>query len=226
MVRDRYRIFAVGDINAFFGLMLDNMSSLVIMATILTAAFQMPREIVLSRMVPGSAVGVLFGDLLYTWMAVRLAKRSGSRTVTAMPLGLDTPSTFGMAFGVLGPTYLATRDATFTWGVGMATIVLMGVFKVAVSFFGPALRRSIPRAGLLGSIAAVALLLIAYLPALKLFASPVVGFVSLAVVLAALVAKLQLPFRLPGALAGIVCGTLAHYLLGAFGLLPANHHFL
>lgn len=223
-VQNRYRIFAIGDINAFFGLMLDNMSSLVIMATILTTAFQMPRDIVLYKMVPGSAMGVLFGDLLYTWMAVRLAKRTGSATVTAMPLGLDTPSTFGMAFGVIGPTYLATKDALFTWQAAMATIVLMGLFKIAVSFCGPALRRAIPRAGLLGSIAAVALLLIAYLPALRLFSSPVVGFLSLGVVLAALVAKIKLPFRLPGALAGILCGTVAYYLLGSLGWLPANNH--
>ncbi len=30
----KYRIFAIGDSNAFFGLMLDNMSKLVIMAAI------------------------------------------------------------------------------------------------------------------------------------------------------------------------------------------------
>jgi adenine/guanine/hypoxanthine permease len=224
-MKERYRIFAVGDINAFFGLMLDNMSGLVIMATILTGAFEMPREIVLGKMIPGSAMGVLFGDLVYTWMAVRLARQSGSREVTAMPLGLDTPSTFGLAFGVLGPTWLASRDAIFTWQVGMATIVLMGAFKIVAAFCGPALRRSIPRAGLLGSIAAVALLLIAYLPLLRLFASPVVGFLSLGVVLAALVARLKLPFRLPGAFAGILCGTVAYYLLGGAGLLPAGHHF-
>ena len=222
----RYRIFSLGDINAFFGLMLDNMSDLVIMAAILTGVFQMPREIVLYRMIPGSAMGVLVGDLLYTWMAVRLARRTGSASVTAMPLGLDTPSTFGMAFGVIGPTYLATKDATLTWQVAMATIVLMGLFKITASFCGPALRRVIPRAGLLGSIAAVALLLIAYLPTLKLFASPVVGFLSLAVVLAALIARLRLPFRIPGALAGILCGTLAYYFLGSLGLLPDNHRFL
>ncbi|HEY6837778.1 MAG TPA: MFS transporter [Geobacteraceae bacterium] len=226
MNNERYRIFAIGDINAFFGLMLDNMSCLVIMATILTTAFQMPRDIVLQKMVPGSAVGVLFGDLVYTWMAVRLARRSGSTTVTAMPLGLDTPSTFGMAFGVIGPTFLATKDATLTWQAGMATIVLMGLFKIAVSFCGPALRRAIPRAGLLGSIAAVALLLIAYLPTLKLFSSPVVGFVSLAVVLAALVARLRLPLRLPGALAGIACGTAVYYILGLAGYLPAGQAFI
>lgn len=68
-----YRLFAKGDINAFFGLMLDNMSDLVIMATILTGVFGMPRDLVLSRMLPGSAVGVLVGDLLYSWMAWRLA---------------------------------------------------------------------------------------------------------------------------------------------------------
>jgi adenine/guanine/hypoxanthine permease len=225
-VKERYRIFGVGDINAFFGLMLDNMSGLVIMAAILTGAFQMPREIVLFRMIPGSAVGVMFGDLLYTWMAVRLAGRSGNRDVTAMPLGLDTPSTFGLAFGVIGPTYLATRDALQTWEVAMATIVLMGLFKIAASFCGPLLRRAIPRAGLLGSIAAVALLLIAYLPFLKLFTSPVVGFLSLGIVLASLVARLRLPFRLPGAFAGILCGTCAYYLLGSAGLLPVGQQFL
>lgn len=219
---ERYRIWAVGDINAFFGLMLDNMSGLVIMAAILTGAFGMPREIVLYRMVPGSAVGVLVGDLIYTWMAVRLARQTGSSTVTAMPLGLDTPSTFGMAFGVIGPLYLATKDAVFTWQAAMATIVLMGLFKVGAAFCGPALRRAVPRAGLLGSIAAVALLLIAYLPLLRLFSSPVVGLLSLGVVLAALVARIRLPFRLPGAFAGILLGTSAWYLLGGMGLLPAG----
>lgn len=214
------RLFVPGDINAFFGLVFDNMSSLVIMATILTTAFGMPAEIVLGKMVPGSAVGVLFGDLCYTWMARRLALRSGRDDVTAMPLGLDTPSTFGLTFGVLGPTWLASHDALLTWQVGMATLVLMGLFKIAVSFCGPTVRRLIPRAGLLGSIAAVALLLIAYLPTLRLFASPVVGFLSLAVVLAALLARIRLPGRIPGAFAGILCGTILYYLLAASGLLP------
>jgi adenine/guanine/hypoxanthine permease len=224
-LKERYRIFGVGDINAFFGLMLDNMSSLVIMAAILMGTFQMPRWIVLYRMIPGSAVGVFFGDLLYTWMAIRLAHRTDNQQVTAMPLGLDTPSTFGMAFGVIGPTYLASKDAIFTWQVGMATIVLMGAFKIAASFCGPVLRRAVPRAGLLGSIAAVALLLIAYLPFLKLFSSPVVGFLSLGIVLASLIARIKLPFRVPGAFAGVLCGTVAYYLLGGAGLLPADHHF-
>ncbi len=220
----RYRNFSKGDINAFFGLMLDNMSDLVIMAAILMGVFKLPREIVLYRMIPGSAAGVLVGDLLYTWLAFRLASRTGRSDVTAMPLGLDTPSTFGMAFAVIGPLYLETKDPELTWQVSMAVIVLMGLFKVVVSFFGPLLRRIVPRAGLLGSIAAVALLLIAYLPALRLFSSPVVGFLSLGVVLATLVARIGLPWRIPGALGGIFCGTAIAWLLGWFDLLPGNQH--
>jgi len=224
MPQRRNKWYAIGDLNAFFGLMLDNMSDLVLMAAILTGVFGMPGELVLYRMIPGSAVGVLFGDLLYTWMAIRLGRKSGRDDVTAMPLGLDTPSTFGMAFGVLGPCYLASGDALLTWQVGMAVIVCMGLFKLAASFCGPAIRRVVPRAGLLGSIAAVALLLIAYLPMLKLFASPVVGFLSLGVVLVALVARIRLPLRVPGALAGILIGSLAYYLLGALELLPVIVH--
>ncbi|GFO57481.1 hypothetical protein GMSM_44880 [Geomonas sp. Red276] len=223
-MKKRSSLFAVGDINAFFGLMLDNVTNLVIVAAILTGAFKFPQELVLSRMLPGSAMGVLVGDLLYSFMAWRLARKSGRTDVTAMPLGLDTPSTFGMTFGVIGPCYLATRDPHLTWQVGMATIILMGIFKIAVSFCGPAIRRAIPRAGLLGSIAAVALLLIAYLPFLKLFASPVVGFLSLGIVFISLLARFRLPLRLPGALAGILCGTVAYYVLGSIGLLPDGLH--
>src|ERR1700760_2087401 len=81
-----YRWFRVGDLNAFFALMFDNMANMVILAGILLGAFHFPKELVLYRMVPGTAVGVLLGDLAYAWMAVRLARRTGRDDVTAMPL--------------------------------------------------------------------------------------------------------------------------------------------
>ena len=69
----RYRWAQLGDINAFFGLMLDNMANLVILSGILIFVFQFPEDIVYTRMFPGTALGVMFGDLVYTWLAVRLA---------------------------------------------------------------------------------------------------------------------------------------------------------
>src|SRR5687768_12644848 len=104
-----YRWAAPGDLNAFFGLMLDNVMNLVILAGILIGVFGFPRDLVYTKMFPGTALGVLFGDVVYTWMAFRLARREGRSDVTAMPLGLDAPSTIGMAFAVLGPAFVAAK---------------------------------------------------------------------------------------------------------------------
>ena len=105
----RYRWFALGDLNGFFGLMFDNLTVLSFLAGILIVVFRFPADIVYTRMFPGTAFGVLFGDLAYTWMAFRLARKTGNREVTAMPLGLDTPSTIGIALVVLGPCFIAMK---------------------------------------------------------------------------------------------------------------------
>jgi AGZA family xanthine/uracil permease-like MFS transporter len=182
-----YRWAAPGDLNAFFGLMLDNVMNLVILAGILIGVFGFPRDLVYTKMFPGTALGVLFGDLVYTWMAFRLARREGRSDVTAMPLGLDAPSTIGMAFAVLGPAFLSAKTrmpeaeaGVFAWQVGMACMVLIGLFKLGMSFVGGAIQRVVPKAGLLGSIAGVGIALMGVLQLADILAEPVVGFVSLA----------------------------------------------
>ncbi|MDC4227716.1 MAG: hypothetical protein MPW15_26695 [Candidatus Manganitrophus sp.] len=159
--KNRLQFFLIrpGDLNAFFGLVVDNMTQLVIMAAILVGIFQFPREIVYGRMIPGSAIGVFVGDLIYTIMAIRLARRTGRSDITAMPLGIDTPSLFAFTFGVIGPAYVATNDAALAWKISTAVIILVGLVKTAGAFLGPMIQRAVPRAGLLGPIAAVALLL-------------------------------------------------------------------
>ncbi len=89
-------------------------------------------------MIPGTAVGVLVGDLIYTMMALRLARRTGRSDVTAMPLGLDTPSTFGTVFLIIGPAYQdalqrgldAEASARHAWFLGIAMILASGIFKL------------------------------------------------------------------------------------------------
>jgi AGZA family xanthine/uracil permease-like MFS transporter len=212
-----------GDLNAFFGLMIDNMTQLVMLAAILTGVFGMPREIILYKMIPGSAVAVLIGNLIFVRLAVQLARRTGRTDVTAMPLGIDTPSLFAFTFGVIGPAYLVTNDATLAWQIGMAVIVIAGLLKMAASLIGPALRRLLPRAALLGPIAAVAIIFIAFFPSLKIIAQPVVGLVSLAIILAAFVGKVRLPGNVPAALAAVAIGTALYYLLLPMGLVPPPH---
>jgi AGZA family xanthine/uracil permease-like MFS transporter len=222
----KYRWFAVGDINGFFGLMFDNMTVLSFLAGILIFGFGFPADIVYKRMFPGTAFGVLFGDLVYTWMAFRLAKRTNNPDVTAMPLGLDTPSTIGIALTVLGPCFLAMKAkglavaqaAQMTWYVGMATMVLIGIVKVVFSFIGGWVQKIVPQAGLLGSLAGIGLALIGLIPLMDIFSMPLVGMIALGLILYNLVAGIKLPCNFPGVLAAVGIGTAVYYLFAPLGL--------
>lgn len=205
--------FTLGDLNAFFALLLDNVVNLVVLTGLLSAVFGMPVDFVLTRMVPGTAVGVLIGDLAYSVLAARKGPQA-----TAMPLGLDTPSTIGMAMAVIGPAYKASGDENVAWQVGMASLVWMGLVKLVLSFFGDAVMRLVPRAGLLGPLAGVGLALLALFPVMKVFSIPIAGLVATGVLLFALIARLPLPGRLPGALAAVGCGLVIVWILRLAGL--------
>ncbi len=233
MTRSRYQWAALGDANAFFGLMLDNVAGILLAVGLLAGVFEFPTDFALSYMVPGTAIGVLVGDLLFFWMAFALARRTGRNDITAMPLGLDTPSTFGMVFFVLGPAFLHGKyelgltpheAAAYTWHIGICAIFISGLFKLACSFGSHWVRTSLPRAGLLGSLAAIALVLISFLPMLEILHYPVVGFAALAVVLTTLVAQIRFPFRVPGALAGLLVGAAIYYGMDAANLLGYESH--
>jgi AGZA family xanthine/uracil permease-like MFS transporter len=224
----RYRWAARGDINAFFGLMLDNIGDMILMASLLVGAFGMPSEFVLTRMIPGTAVGVMVGDLIYTVLAFQLARKTGRSNVTAMPLGLDTPSTFGSVFLIIGPAFVLAKGrglgqedaARHAWFLGVTMLLASGLFKIVCAFVSGLIRKVVPRAGLLGSLTAIALVIISFLPLIDIAAQPVAGFVALAIILMTLTARWELPGNLPGALGGVIVGTTVYYLMHLFGLGP------
>lgn len=220
-----------GDINGFFGLVVDNLSILAFMATVLIGAFGFPADVVFNRMFPGTALGVLVGNLLYSWMAVRLRQRLGRSDITAMPLGLDAPTSIGMALLVLGPAFLAFKQvgldpetaAMRTWQLGMASLVIMGLLKLVLAFAGDFVTRHVPRAGLLGSIAGIALVLMGFLPLIEVLRVPIVGFVVLGLVLLVLLAPAYRFARVPSVVLAVAIGALLYYLLGGLGALGSAY---
>lgn len=216
----RYRFAARGDINGFFALATDNLALLVAMSGILIGVFGMPADLVLGRMVPGTAVGVLIGDLYYSWLAFRLARREQRQDVCAMPFGIDTPSMFALSFGVVGPAYLAGHDAHAAWVTGMAVVVVMGAAKLVTAFFGEALRRALPRTALLAALAAAAIALILFLPFMKILAEPVGGMVALGVVLLTLIGKVRLPAGMPAVIGSVLAGLAAWGIARMLGYTP------
>lgn len=228
----QYRWATSGDLNAFFALFLDNIVNLVLLASFMINIFGFPENVIYTYMIPGTALGVMFGDLVYTWMAFRLAKRDG-RQVTAMPLGLDTPSTIGMVFAVLGPAFLYFKftkgmdeqaAAMLTWKVGMATMIWMAVVKTVTSFFGETIQRIVPTAGLLGSLAGIGLVWLAADSLIHIYEIPFVGLISLIIIIFTLMAHFQFPLKLPGAAAAVVLGSLVYYGLLYAGFLDSGRY--
>lgn len=229
MTKNHYRWAGPGDVNAFFGLMLDNVAGLLLAVGLLAQAFEFPADFAATHLVPGTAIGVFAGDFLFTLLALRLARKTGRNDITAMPLGLDTPSTFGMVFFVLGPAFqhglkvlhlTEVAAAQYAWHVGICAIFISGVFKLACSFGSGWVRRVVPRAGLLGSLAAIALVLISFLPLLEIAQVPVAGFAALAVIFTCLIARVPFPGRIPGTLAALGVGCVIYYGMMAAGVGP------
>jgi AGZA family xanthine/uracil permease-like MFS transporter len=227
----RLPLVVPGDVNGVFGLVVDNLTILAFLATTLVGVFGFPAEFVYARMFPGTALGVLFGNLVYWAMARRLARRTGRDDVTAMPLGIDAPTTIGLALLVLGPAYAGLRRdgmdeqaaAMATWQLGMAAMMAMGALKLVLSFAGGFVQRVVPRAGLLGSIAGIALMLMGFLPLVEALRVPVVGFVVLGLLLYALVARGAVPLRIPGVLFALLAGLALYYALGLSGFLGTGY---
>ncbi|MDR2734778.1 MAG: hypothetical protein LBC99_09120 [Spirochaetota bacterium] len=238
--QQKIRWLVPGDINGFFGLAFDNVAMLAILSALLLGA-GFDKELVFTRIFPGTALGVLFGDLMYFWMGLRLAKKTGNPNVTSMPLGLDTPSTIGLALAVLIPAFalhksalqaglepeeLAERAEEITrlateaaWYVGMATMVCIGIFKTALAFVGPYIQKIIPQAALLGSLAGIGFALLGFIPLVEVFGIPVIGAVSLGIVFYTMIARTQLPKNLPGVFMAVLSGAVLYYILGPLGLL-------
>ena len=164
----------------------------------------------------------MFGDLVYTWMAFRLARKEGRSDVTAMPLGLDAPSTIGMAFTVLGPAFLAAKtrmpehEAAIVGLAGRHGLhdpdrPLQGGHVVRGRRH-PA--RRCPGRACSARWPAIGIALMGVLQLGDILAEPVVGMISLGLIFYALIARLRLPFDAPGR-AGLGGG-------GRGGLLPAG----
>jgi adenine/guanine/hypoxanthine permease len=98
-------------------------------------------------------------------------------------------------------------------------MILIGLFKVGMSFVGGWIQRTMPGAGLLGSLAGIGIALMGVLQLGDILLEPVVGMISLCIIFYALIARVRLPFNAPGVLASVVVGAAVYYLMRTLGIL-------
>lgn len=194
-----------GDIDGFIGLFIDNLVNLLLI-TGLCLSLGMSAELVFGRILPGTALSVLAGNLFYAWQARRLAASERRTDVTALPYGINTVSLFAYFSFIIAPVYLQTRDATLAWKVGVAACLVSGVFEGLGAFVGERLRRITPRAALLSTLAGIAIAFIALNHVFPLWEKPLIAFVPLAFILIEYFSRAKLPLRIPAGLYALVFG--------------------
>jgi len=212
------------DTNAGVAFFLDVVVNMFVLAGVLMGSFGFPGDVVFSKIIPGAVAGILAGNLAFNWLARKTIDATGNKSLTSIPLGLDLPTTFGMAFFVVGPAYLAGLDgmgsaeaANQAWIIGMAATLWMAVIKFVLSYFGRAMQHELPQMALIGAMAGIATVWLGAEAIYGVFELPEVGILALIIMAFALIAGHKLPFNMPGAILAIVAGTAIYYILAFAG---------
>lgn len=212
----RYPLFCKGDLDGFFGLAVDNLVQVLVIAALCKELCGFSDTLLFTTVFPGIAVSLLVGNLFYAIQAHWVARRDGNATCTALPYGINTPSVFAYILFIMAPVYARysgnpdfgpQRAADLAWKVGLVACIGSGVIEFLGAFIGGWIRRVTPRAALLSALAAIGIIFIASPFAFQIFERPLVAMVPLFIVLIGYFGHVRFPFGLPAGLVAVVIGT-------------------
>src|SRR5258706_3022025 len=144
--------FVRSDLDGFFGLFIDNLLQLMLIAVLCKVVSGLPSELITGRILPGAAVSILLGNLFYAWQARQLMRQTGRDDVTALPFGVNTPSLFAFILLIMGPVYQETKDPTLAWQAGLFACLLSGVMEAAGALVGDWVAQHTPPAASLCAV--------------------------------------------------------------------------
>jgi AGZA family xanthine/uracil permease-like MFS transporter len=212
--------FVRGDVDGFFGLALDNLVQLLLIDGLCRVVLGFPPELLYGRVLPGAAVSLLVGNVFYAWQARKLAQATGRDDVCALPYGINTVSVFGHVFLVMLPAKLAAQAAgaadptTVAWRAGLCACLASGLIELLGAPVAERIRRATPRAALLSTLAGIALTFISIGFLFRTFAHPLVGLVTLGVVLVTYFGRVKFKGGLPGGMVAVSVGTALSWVTG------------
>ncbi|MDZ7859316.1 MAG: NCS2 family permease [Candidatus Krumholzibacteriota bacterium] len=202
------------DIDGFFGLAIDNLIQFLLIASLCPVIAGIPAEFVFTRILPGAALSIVFGNVFYSWQARKLASKERRSDVTALPYGINTVSFFAYLIFIMGPVYRETGSWQAAWKVGLLACLLSGVIEFTSAFFMDKLRRITPRAALLSTLAGIAITFISMDFALRTFQYPLIAMLPLAVILIQYFSRVRFPFGIPGGMVALIAGTILAWVFG------------
>ncbi|MDA8430901.1 MAG: NCS2 family permease [Geobacteraceae bacterium] len=205
--------FVRGDIDGFFGLFVDNLLQLMLIAVLCTKVCGMPAELVYGRILPGAALSILFGNAFYTWQARRMAIRTGRTDITALPYGINTVSLIAFVFLIIAPIYFETKNPRLAWQAGLFACLVSALLECVGAFAGDWLRRHTPRAALLSCLAGIAITFISMGFVFQIFAMPAIALLPALFVIMVYGGQVKLPLGVPGGFVAVLLGVAIGWLL-------------
>jgi AGZA family xanthine/uracil permease-like MFS transporter len=203
-----------GDLNASFGLGFNVMVNVLVLTGLCLTVVHLPGTDVFGVILPALGIQLLIGNVYYTYLARRLARREGRGDVAAMPYGPSVPHMFIVTFVIMLPTYLATKNALDAWAAGLAWCFIIGCIVLIGAFVGPYVRRFTPRAALLGTLAGVSIAFISMRPAAQMWEALWIALPVLVILLVGFFAQVRLPGNIPVGLAALLVGTAIAWIGG------------
>ncbi|PZD70882.1 hypothetical protein C1752_08876 [Acaryochloris thomasi RCC1774] len=212
--------FVPGDIDGFFGLLVDNLIQILLIVGLCQGVLGFPAELIFARILPGVALSLILGNAYYSWLAYQQGKREQRDDLTALPYGINTVSLFAYIFLVMLPVKLLAinqgsspaQAAETAWQAGLVACLGSGLIELGGAWFGERLRRVAPRAAMLSTLAGIALTFIAIGFLFRTFANPMVGILPLGVILLSYFGGVK--FGIPGGLFAVLLGVLLSWTTG------------
>ena len=201
-----------GDLDGLLALGLNNLIQILLIIGLCRGVLGFSDELLFGRILPAAGISLLLGNVAYARQARLLAQREQRDDCTALPYGINTVSLFAFVFLVMLPVKLAALNAglseadavTRAWQAGLMACLGSGLIETAGAFCAHSLRRWLPRAALLSTLAGIALGYIALGFLLRTYAHPLVCLSSLSVILLGYFAGVRWP--LPTGLLALLIG--------------------
>ncbi len=203
-----------GETNAFFGLGFNILVNVLTLTSLLLFVVQMPASSVLGTVLPALGIAMLVGNVYYTFLARRLARRENRDDVTALPYGPSVPHMFIVVFVIMLPIFLSTGDPVRAWEAGLAWAFIIGVIVLIGAFIGPFIRKITPRAAMLGTLAGISITFISMRPAAQIWDAAWIGLPVLGIILVGFFTNMRLPGGIPVGLAALLVGTAIGWIGG------------
>jgi len=151
-------LFVKGDIPACISLFVQNVTSMVMIATFCKDPHicDIPEHIVNEKIIPGTAVAIAVGNLCFWYQGRLLARKEQRVDVCAQPLGINTPDVFSFIFNIMAVINTKSKDGTQAWQAGLLANFASAVVTLLTIPLGNSVLTHVPKPAMFSALAGIA----------------------------------------------------------------------